>query len=131
MSVSVDITPVQQAVKQLGDKFSRVENKAVNEAAGVVANRLEMNTPVWEGVKSAGSKGDYMLEHAKDHIVQSKAKDGYAEVGFDKEVGWRIHFVEFGTINQRPNSFVEMTQEQVNDEVIEIIARNVKEALGL
>lgn len=45
----------------------------------------------------------------KDHVVYSKptVNKPVSEVGFDKQVAWRAHFVEFGTIKQPPQAFIQ------------------------
>lgn len=126
----VDVIEAQKALKQAQKNISKVQNKALEEAEKLIADKLKENTPVWNGSKSQGKRGAYMLEHAKDHIVYSKVKNGMAEVGFDDEVAWRVHFVEFGTIKQLPKAFVQKTQIQVEQEVIDLIGKIIGEALN-
>ena len=115
----IDSSDVTKGLKKVQQSIRKAEKEALKEAANHVANQLEKNTP-----KSKDGK-----DHAKDHVIQSGVKDGMAEVGFDKEVGWRMHFVEFGTIKQRPQGFVQKTQSQVEQEVIEIITKALGGAL--
>lgn len=132
MSFKVDTQEVYQALQALGSKYKRVENKAVNEATSYVEKTLQANTPRWHGKKYLDKKrGSYTLEHMNEHVVSSKAKDGYAEAGFDDDVAYRAHFVEFGTIKQKPQGFTQKTQKEVEEQVTEIIAENVKRGLGL
>ncbi|EPI2235535.1 HK97-gp10 family putative phage morphogenesis protein [Enterococcus hirae] len=42
-----------------------------------------------------------------------------------------MHFIEFGTIKQRPKGFVQKTQKQIEKQVTQIIADEVKRRLGL
>ncbi|MDT2526029.1 HK97-gp10 family putative phage morphogenesis protein, partial [Enterococcus raffinosus] len=53
------------------------------------------------------------------------------DVGYDDEVAWRIHFVEFGSIKQPPQGIVQKTQRQIENQVTEIIANELKRRLGL
>lgn len=115
----VDTSEVDKGLKKIQKSIRKAEKEAITEATKVVAKQLEKNTP-----KSKDGK-----DHAKNHVIQSGVKDGMAEVGFDKEVGWRMHFVEFGTIKQRPQGFVQKTQSQVEQEVIEIITKALGGAL--
>lgn len=115
----VDTSEVAKGLKKIQRSIRKAEKEALTEAANHVANQLEMNTP----------KSKEGTDHAKDHVVQSSIKDGMAEVGYDKEVAWRIHFVEFGTIKQRPQGFVQKTQSQVEQEVVEIITKALGGAL--
>lgn len=115
----VDTSEVANGLKKIQKSIRKAEKEALTEAANHVANKLEQNTP----------KSKDGTDHAKDHVVQSTVKDGMAEVGFDKEVAWRMHFVEFGTIKQRPQGFVQKTQTQVEQEVVEIITKALGGAL--
>ena len=72
-----------------------------------------------------------MLEHAKDHVVIGPVNQGTIEVGYDEDVAWRMHFIEFGTINQPPQGIVQKTQKQIENQVTEIIANELKRRLGL
>lgn len=129
MTVTVDISEVTQALKKIKGNYSKAEKYAVEQARDFIAKELEANTPVWNGKKSNGKRGSYMQEHAKNHVTYSKAKDGSAEVGYDDEVAWRVHFIEFGTFKQKPQAFVQKTQIQVEQEVIKIMSDIMKEAL--
>lgn len=112
-----------QGIAKIQKKLRKSEKQAIDEATDFIAKKLEENTPVFSGKKYNGKRGEYMQEHAKDNIVKSTAKDGYAEVGFNDSVSWRVHFTEFGTIKQRPQGFVQKTEKQVEQEVIEIISK--------
>ena len=115
----VDTSEVANGLKKIQKSIRKAEKTAITEAANHVANQLEKNTP----------KSKDGTDHAKDHVIQSTVKDGMAEVGFDKEVAWRMGFVEWGTIKQPPQGFVQKTQTQVEQEVVEIIAKALGGAL--
>lgn len=129
MSVTIDSSSAVQALKRLGANYKKAEAKAINEASDFVKKELVKNTPRYTGLKNTGKRGKYMLEHAEDHIVNSKAKNGKSEVGFDDDVAWRVHFIEFGTINQRPQAFVQRTQRDVQIQVIEIMTNVLRKEL--
>lgn len=129
MGVTVDSSSAIQALKKLGRKYQPAERKAVEQASIFVAKKLENNTPVFDGKKSQGKKGSYMLKKAKDEVVRSKTKKGSSEIGYSDDVAWRMHFVEFGTINQRPQGFVLRTQREVEQEVIKIMTNVLSEEL--
>ena len=59
----------------------------------------------------------------KDHVVYSKptVNKPVSEVGFDKQVAWRAHFVEFGTIKQPPQAFIQKTMRDIENKVADII----------
>lgn len=115
----VDTSEVYKGLKQIQKSIRKAEKEAITEATKVVAEQLEKNTP-----KSKDGK-----DHAKNHVIQSGVKDGMAEVGFDKDVAWRMHFVQWGTIKQLPNDFIGRTEKDVEQEVIEIITKALGGAL--
>ena len=131
MSVTVDSSEVIKAFKVLKANVKRVENPALRKAGEYAQDKLQANTPYYTGKKSSGKRGSYMKEHAKDHVVTSNVKEGLIEVGYDKEVAWRMHFIEFGTIKQQPQGFVQKTQKQIESQVTDIIANELKRRLGL
>lgn len=131
MSVEVDTSEVFKAFRQLETNIKRVENPALRKAASYAQDKLKQNTPHWNGKKSNGKRGAYMQEHATDHIVTGSVKNGAIDVGYDKEVSWRVHFIEFGTIKQKPQAAVQKTQKQIENEVTNIIANELKRRLGL
>lgn len=131
MSVEVDTSEVFKAFRQLETNVKRVENPALRKAASYAQDKLKQNTPYWSGKKSNGKRGAYMQEHAKDHVIAGSVKNGTIDVGYDKEVAWRMHFIEFGTIKQKPKGFVQKTQKQIENEVTNIIANELKRRLGL
>lgn len=131
MSVEVDTSEVFKAFRQLETNIKRVENPALRKAASYAQDKLKQNTPHWNGKKSNGKRGSYMQEHAKNHVVIGPVKDGNIDVGYDNDVAWRMHFIEFGTINQPPQGIVQKTQKQIENQVTEIIANELKRRLGL
>lgn len=131
MSVEVDATEVYKALKEVKANVQRVESPALRKAGEYAKTELEKNTPRWDGKKSNGKRGSYMQEHAKDHVVTGSVKNGTIDIGYDKDVSWRMHFIEFGTIKQDPKGFVQKTQKQIEKQVTQIIADEVKRRLGL
>lgn len=131
MSVEIDSSEVFKALRQLKTNVKRVENPALRKAASYAQDKLKQNTPYWTGKKSNSKRGSYMQEHAKNHVVIGPVKDGNIEVGYDDDVSWRMHFIEFGTIKQKPKAFVQKTQKQIENEVTNIIANELKRRLGL
>jgi HK97 gp10 family phage protein len=129
MPTFVDTSEAQIALKKIQKQLNKAEKRAVEEARDLIASKLKANTPVWDGKKYNGSRGNYMQEHAKDHVTYSKVKDGSAEVGYDDDVAWRVHFLEFGTVKQLPQGFVQKTQIQIEQEVIELMEKVIREAL--
>lgn len=131
MSVEIDSSEVFKAIRELKTNVKRVEGPALRKAAAYAKPKLEQNTPVWTGKKSNGKRGSYMQEHAKNHVVIGPVKDGNIDVGYDDDVSWRMHFIEFGTIKQKPQGTVQKTQQQIENQVTEIITNELKRRLGL
>lgn len=125
-----DVSEVIKALQKTTKTIDLKVNKAVNEATPVAKRVLIKNTPYWDGTKYLDkNRGSYTKEHMKDHVVYSKARQGQAEVGFDDVVAWRAHFTNFGTIKQRPQNFIEKTIKELENEVGQIILRNLKSML--
>lgn len=127
----VDFSDVYKSLNKLGDDVEKIANNIMDEIAPDVAKQFEKRIPVWDGKKSNGQRGSYMQEHARDHVTYTKAKDGQVEIGFDDEVSWRIHFIEFGTINQPPQHIIEKSLDALADEVQARVEREIMRRLGL
>lgn len=125
----IDTKDAQIALKAAVQKgLEKAENNGIKKASEYVAQKLESNTPYWDGKKYNGKRGSYMQKHAKNFVVYSKPKNGEAFVGYTDDVAWRMHFVEFGTEKQLPQGTLQKTQSEVEDEVIKIMEDAVKEA---
>lgn len=127
----VDFSDIYKALGKLGDDVEKVANNIMDDLAPDVAKEFEKKVPYWRGDKSEGKRGSYMKEHARDHVTYSKAKDGQVEIGFDDDVSWRIHFIEFGTIHQPPQHIIEKSIDALADEVQARVERELIRRLGL
>lgn len=121
----VDFSQAYKAINKTKRSAETIAAKGVNFAAEYAEKELKKRTPQYNSPTS-----DKI--HAKDHTAVKKATKNNltAEVGFDKEVAWRIHFVEFGTIKQKPQPFIQRTMRDVENEVGDIIQKYLKEALN-
>ena len=122
MGLSTDSSGISRELKRLARANKKVEEKALQKAAEMVAAELRSNTPV-----DPESKG----KHLKDNVVIGTAKDGEIQIGYAKEVAWRAHFVEMGTIKQRPQGFIQRTQESMQEEVMRLLEAEIRRGLGL
>lgn len=143
MSVDVDISGIEVGLRRLAAKEKKVERAGLKKAAEAVAERLKKNTPYYEGPrdgkwraqrrfeKESGIKtGDFA--HMRDDIKISRANQfGEVTVGYGKETYWRSHFVELGTIKQKPQGFIQQTEEEMRRQVMAIMTREFKRGLGL
>lgn len=109
----VDFSSVYKAIGKTKKQFETAAVKSVEAGGEYAARYLRVKTPVDYNKKT----------HMKDHIVFSKptVNKPISEVGFDKKVAWRAHFVEFGTIKQRPQPFIETTMKDIENKVANII----------
>lgn len=121
---SSGLDEVLRNLKKFGDDASKLSDKALKEVArDVVKPQLEKNTPLDTASKNPS--------HLKDNIVVRSRKqkfDGYNAAyvtysgsgqGADNpiDVRWRAGFVEWGTINQRPQGMVTKTSSQTARQV--------------
>lgn len=117
----VDFSQAYKAIGKTKKQFEKAEVEALTKAGEFAAKELEKNVPVDYDTKT----------HMKDHVVHStptKSKP-VVEVGFDKEVAWRAHFVEFGTIKQPPQAFMQQTINDIEKQVATIIQNEMRRRL--
>jgi HK97 gp10 family phage protein len=109
----VDFSSVYKALGKTEKELEKAAVKAVEVAGEYASKQLKTKTPVDYDTKT----------HMKDHVVYSKpsVNKPVSEVGFDKQVAWRAHFVEFGTIKQPPQAFIQKTMRDIESKVADII----------
>lgn len=122
------IKDIEKELNKLARKKVRLAKSAVSAGAQIYAAGLEKNTP-------RGRAGqDPHKTHMRDNVVFSKPKeDGeiYSNVGYGKETASRLHFSNFGTINQRPQHFVERTVNEYTAAVPQKVQEVYRRELGL
>jgi len=124
MGVEIDTSSIDKALKQMAGKEKRVRNRALKQGAQAVADRLRQNTPK--------DKEDNNEKHMQDDIVVSGIDQyGDIKIGYGKETAWRVHFTEMGTIKQRPQGFIQRTEEEMKEEFIRIVETEIRKGLGL
>ena len=109
----VDFSSVYKALGKTEKELEKSMLKSVEVAGEYASKQLKTKTPIDYDTKT----------HMKDHIVYSKptVNKPVSEVGFDKQVAWRAHFVEFGTIKQPPQAFIQKTLKDIESKVADII----------
>lgn len=109
----VDFSSAYKAIGKTKKQFETAATKSIEAGGAYAARYLKVKTPVDYDTKT----------HMRDHIVFSKPTTNkpISEVGFDKQVAWRAHFVEFGTIKQNPQPFIETTMKDIENKVMNII----------
>ena len=128
----VDFKSAYKAIGKTKKQFEKAEIEALTKAGEFAAKELKKNTPYWDGKKYAKNKWRaYDKKHARDNIVFSKPTKSkpIVEVGFNSDVSWRIHFVEYGTIKQRPQPFMEQTMKDIESKIASIIQNEMARRL--
>jgi len=103
---------------------TRVESKALRVAGELMANAMR------ERAARSNLSRKY---HLQDNIVVSnvRRKDGikYVQIGPNKKVAWRAHFVEFGTSKQHAEPYIEPGFLASKDDSLRILAEEVRKGL--
>lgn len=140
MSFSIDDN-ITSELQKLGNKAKRISNKAVRESAPIFAEELKAQTP-YENVSDRSWKAQRQMDkktgkkttfkHMKDDIqVSGIDQYGHVNVGFGEDTYWRVHFIELGTVNQKPNPFIERTVEETKDDYLNKMSSIIRSELGL
>ena len=122
----IELTGVDEILnklQQMGINISRLENKALKNAAEPVLEDAKANVPVRTGKLKKGLK-----------ITNVKKKEGvkYILVGVDRGDNSEIFygkFVEFGTSKMPAKPFLQPAYEKNKDNIQKTIANTLKEGL--
>lgn len=112
-------------LEQLNINVRKVKRNALTKGAEIVDRELVKATPIEYGTSV----------HMKDNVVYSnmrkdKATGGdYVFVAYSKAVKHRVHVVEFGTIKQPPQNFIQGVLDKTRDDVQRAITNELKGAL--
>ncbi|MEC1663350.1 HK97-gp10 family putative phage morphogenesis protein [Bacillus halotolerans] len=120
------LAETEKALDKLARRSTKAKKIAVLEGGKIFAEGLERNTPPGRNSKHN--------PHMKDNVVYSKPReDGevYVSVGYSKETASRMHFSNFGTIKQPPQHYMERTENQYAQEVMNVIAQIYSREMGL
>ena len=123
---SIELTGVDEILnklQQMGANISRLENKALRNAAEPVLEDAKANVPVRTGKLKKGLK-----------ITNVKKKEGikYILVGVDRGDNSEIFyskFIEFGTSKMSARPFLQPAYEKNKDNIQKTIANTLKEGL--
>jgi len=122
----IELTGVDEILnklQQMGANISRLENKALRNAAEPVLEDAKANVPVRTGKLKKGLK-----------ITNVKKKEGikYILVGVDRGDNSEIFyskFIEFGTSKMSARPFLQPAYEKNKDNIQKTIANTLKEGL--
>ena len=115
---------ISQLRQRVGAASERIEKKALKAAGQVLADEMIERVAV--------SRINYRL-HTRDHIKVSgvKRQDGvrYVTIGPSRKVSFRSHFIEFGTSTQGARPFIEPAFQAKKQEVLEVMAAELRRGL--
>lgn len=121
-------------IENLGKSADREVGKALRSSAEILKKGLEKNTPdsLIKNPRHPNARHNVVITNVKTN-KDTGAK--YITVGYSgkhpNDVSWRIHFVEFGSIRQRPQLFMEKTINETKDKVRNEIMKHLKKGLNL
>ncbi|WP_099975306.1 HK97-gp10 family putative phage morphogenesis protein [Lactobacillus terrae] len=102
--------------------FDRKARKAVQEGGKYFGDELQKNTPV--SSEDRTGKGP-LKDHVKVSNVSLKTGEYEVKVGYDKIKGRIAHFPNSGTTKQDPQHFIEETQAESKEKILEIFKDNL------
>lgn len=103
--------------------YDRKARKAVRAGAKIFGEQLTANTPV--STEDHSGK-EPLRDSVKVGSVSIKTGEYEAPVGYDKVKGPIAHFPNSGTAKQDPQHFVEETQEQSREAVLQAFKDNLQ-----
>lgn len=128
--------------KLVGESSQLVE--AIEQSADFLKDKFKENAPDSFKIKQYEKKivkKSHLLKTARGKIYKGSIKtakpkvrtneEGRVGIWFPEFPGWRLHFVRYGTIRQKPNDFIKKTLDQYENEVFKIIQEEMKKRLGL
>lgn len=89
---------------------------ALKSGANLFLNRLKEKTPIWKGEQTDSM---HMVNDTTMTGIKQSGGELTIEVGYGKETGHRVHFPNSGTSRQSPQHFVEETQVEMHDRVLQ------------
>lgn len=115
-------TDVLSAVRNLKQQTIRNQNLALDDAADVVMATLDRITPV----DTARLLGNVAKSKPRSKKGIRQIDVGYAGKSGSGAAGWRAHFVDTGTIKQRPQNIRIRTEAASIDEVERVMVEHMK-----
>lgn len=126
---------LSKEIRKLAKKSQIAKNKALQKAGAFKADKLEDKTPRSDkDIKNIKYK--YNKIHAEDYVRYEETDKGFVKVGYaQKEISWRMNFVEGGTVSkygnvkQKPQRIVRTVNEKTDTKAKEIILQTLKKEL--
>lgn len=110
-------------VDKLEKGFDRRARKAVKSGGELFLDELKKNTPVSNEDHSGLGP---LVNHAKTSGVSIRTGNYSVSVGYDNIKGRIAHFPNSGTSKQDPQHFVEKTQAQTREKILQEFIKELK-----
>ncbi len=130
-SFDIDMDQVLSQLDVLDDSVNRSTNRILRESAEPLKETIEQNVNRSDGSTHRRGEG-----HAQDDVVigrvSMEARDRdykFVQVGYDR-TNWRMWFVEFGTVYQRPQSNIQRSIPQAQGAVLNIQVEKLRELIA-
>lgn len=125
---------INRDLLNLARRKQNVLNKALLKAGEVLAEELEINTPkqtARDGQINRTTRAGHA--HLQNNVVFSldEHEEGKVLIGYTKDVAWRAHFPELGTIKQKPQGFMERTTNSSMNKAVKVLERELRKGLGM
>ncbi|MQS52170.1 HK97-gp10 family putative phage morphogenesis protein [Companilactobacillus mishanensis] len=118
------IEEMLEKAEMLDEHFKKHGRAAVREGGKAFKEKLAENTPVSD-VDHSG-KGP-LKAHTKMGSVTRNTHDEFTvKVGYDKQKGTIARFPNFGTSKQDPQHFIEETQDQTREQILQIFKEHLE-----
>lgn len=108
---------INRDLRRLARQHQQATERVLLRVAAEMAKELEKNTP-----RDKNGLAENVVFDMDDQQVL---------IGYSKEVAWRAHFVELGTIKQPPQGFIQKTHDENIQEIIRMLERELRRELGL
>ena len=128
--ISFNVDEIMRNLDLTQNKLNTGINKVLKESAEPLKDQIESTTN-----RSDGSTHRYGEGHAADKVIISSVKGGRSDeksvdVGYEKAVAWRMYFVEFGTVKQKPQGIIRNSVSVKKGDVLKIQQAGLRGLLG-
>lgn len=110
-------------IERLNYGVQRDARKALRDGAEVYEKALKANTPIYNG---PDADNVHLADDTTHTGVSISTGDLTVEVGYGAKTGYYAHFPNFGTSKQDPQHFIEKTNEEAKQAVLEAFLKNLK-----
>lgn len=114
---------IEAKIKELNFGVQRKARAALKSGAELFMKQLKGKTPVW-----AGEQRDpkHMVNDITSTGIKQNSGNLEIEIGYGTDTGRRVHFPNNGTSKQSPQHFVEETQAEARNAVLQEFLKHLK-----